>query len=67
MNHVKVLHEYQPGEYCKAIQCPHYNDGDFDDKCDKCKAFIYYQWLRDNEYKLLIVENNIIKDKATKN
>jgi NTP pyrophosphatase (non-canonical NTP hydrolase) len=55
MSNLEILHEYRPGEYCEAVQCPRYNEGDFDDRCSKCKAFIYYQWLRDNSYRLLVV------------
>lgn len=48
-----VLHEYQPGEYCDAAQCPWYNDGKFDDECGECAAFAYYKWLKSNGYRLV--------------
>ena len=60
----QIHQEYQPGEYCKAIQCLQYNAGKFDNKCEECKAFIYYQWLKDNGYCLLIVEPSIEQCKA---
>ena len=55
-----MMYEYQPGEYCKDIQCPQYAGGNFDDKCDECKAFIYYQWLGSNGYRILRIPKRYI-------
>lgn len=55
MREASILHEYQPGEYCKNIGCPQYNDGQFANECDNCKAFIYYQWLKISGYRLLVI------------
>ncbi len=65
MSEASILHEYQPGEYCKDIGCPQYNDGQFANECDNCKAFIYYQWLKINGYKLLIITDTIGKENTS--
>lgn len=56
MSETSILHEYQPGEYCKDSGCPQYNNGQFANECNNCKAFIYYQWLKINGYRLLIID-----------
>lgn len=57
MSDVKILHEYQPGEYCKDTKCLQYNNGKFTIKCNDCGAFAFYLWLKNNGYKLLIVRD----------
>lgn len=49
--------EYEPGEYCKDIDCELYNSGKFDDECGGCAAFMYYEWLKARGFLLLMLGN----------
>lgn len=48
-----AIHEYTPGEYCKSVGCKFYRSGAFSDECDSCRAYVFFLWLQENEYRIL--------------